>query len=206
MIQKTFGLFHASTYIQTFDSYLQDIHTLLPHDARLHAIVDRAIKQIQDRAYRIDQYGRFLTHWDFVPHNFRIRDQHIYLLDHSSIRFGNKYEGWARFLNFMLLHNQNLEHALVQYVSDNRTPEELESLQAMRIYRLGELIRYYAKRVQKSTGNLQKLDTERIAFWTDVIESVLAQKSINETRIAAYQSIRDALRSDEEKERQKELH
>ena len=48
----------------------------------------------------------------------------MYLLDHSSLRFGNKYEGWARFRNFTTFYNRPLEEALLLYMRNNRAEEK----------------------------------------------------------------------------------
>lgn len=167
---------------------------------------NRAIQFISDNQETIEQYGGFLTHWDFTPQNFRIRNGEIYLLDHSSIRFGNKYEGWARFINFMELYNPPLAQALVQYVRDNRAPEELLSLRLMRVYRLMELIRYYATWLSKTSGDLHALAEARIAFWSEVMRCVLDEKQVPADVVESYKKTRDSLRSEEEKQRQVGLH
>ena len=78
----------------------------------------------------IERYSGFLTHNDFVPHNLRVSGKEVYLLDYSSMLFGNKYESWARFLNFMIHHNRPLELALANYVRTNRGEEEYLELAA----------------------------------------------------------------------------
>jgi hypothetical protein len=126
-------------------AYAQDIVGLLYNDKELlkkvDPLLDKVIELTGAHEETLDRYSGFLTHWDFTPQNFRIRDSRLYLLDHTSIRFGNKYEGWARFINFMELYNQPLAQALKQYVRDNRTEEESLSLRLMRAYPLVELIR-----------------------------------------------------------------
>ena len=134
----------------------------------------------------IEQYSGFLTHTDFVPHNIRVVGENIYLLDHSSIRFGNKYEGWARFCNFMALYNPPLEKALVKYVADNRTEEESISLRLMRIYRLGEIIWYYTSALDKSYGNLFALNKKRVELWSKMLENLLSENSLPESFIEDY--------------------
>ncbi len=191
-------------------AYAQDLAGLLIDDKELYpkldAALDRTIELIGDNERTLDQYGGFLTHWDFIPQNFRIRDGKLYLLDHTSIRFGNKYEGWARFINFMTLYNPPLADALIAYVRVNRTEGELLDLKLMRAYRLIELIRYYAAWLSKTTGNTRELARTRIAFWTKVLEAVLDNHEVPAATIDAYKAKRDALRSDDEKLRQKDLH
>ncbi|MDC1205446.1 hypothetical protein N8083_01200 [Candidatus Pacebacteria bacterium] len=130
----------------------------------------------------------------------------MYLLDHSSLTFGNKYEGWARFLNFMELYNPPLCAALQKYVADNRTPEESVALRMMRIYRLGEILLYYTNTLQKCEGNLLKLNTARIDFWKTVLKHILHETPIPKETITIFQELRDSLRSEDEKERQRGLH
>ena len=170
------------------------------HSSRRHS------EQLREHEKTIEQYSGFLTHTDFVPHNIRIHDDTIYLLDHSSLTFGNKYEGWARFVNFMTLYNPMLENALVTYVKENRTPEESVSLRMMRIYRLGEIIWYYVQTLEKSTGDLHTLNTARITFWSTVLTHILKDERIPESIITEYKKTRDSLRSDDEKKRQQGLH
>ncbi len=165
---------------------------------------------LSEHEAEIVQYGGFLTHTDFVPHNFRIYEDTMYLLDHSSLRFGNKYEGWARFLNFMALYNPLVEETLVTYVENNRTPEERTALIAMRLYRLSEIISYYRSTLPRSEGDLLALNTLRVAFWTTGLRNLLKdtqRKSIfsPEERME-YQHSRDSLRSQEELRRQQNLH
>lgn len=206
VIQKTFRVFDTQTYLRQFQMYTQTVRTHLPEDISLHEQMQRAHGTIQARQVHIERYNGFLTHGDFVPHNVRIIGRDIYLLDHADIRFGNKYDGWARFLNFMLLYHRELEQSLVSYLAQNRGPEEQEALELMRIYRLGELIWYYTNRLQKSTGDLLMLDKARINFWGDTLQAALDRTPLSDERIRAYQKLRDTLRSDEEKQRQKGLH
>ncbi len=205
-IQDTFGIWNSSTYIQTFHGYVETICATLKNHPSVQAIVTRAEGVLSEHQEQIVQYLGFLTHTDFVPHNIRVVGRDIYLLDHSAIRFGNKYDGWARFLNFMLLYHRELEQALVTYVHENRTPEESEALRLMRIFRLGELIWYYTKRLEKTSGHLHQLDQARVHFWADVLASVINKTDVPTARIQAYQTERDALRSEEEKRRQQGLH
>ena len=190
--------------------YAQDIVGMLYDDtglsARLDPFLDRTIELIRDNEKTLDRYGGFLTHWDFIPQNFRIRDGRLYLLDLTSMRFGNKYEGWARFINFMTLYNPALADALLAYVRLNRTPEESLDLKIMRAYRLVELLRYYAAWLHKTGGTTRELARARIAFWTEVLEAVLGDREVPSATIEAYKAKRDALRTTDEKRRQAGLH
>lgn len=205
-IGNTYGIRDANTYIDIFAGFVKTVKEALPEQSDLHTTLTTALETLRSERLTIEQYCGFLTHTDFVPHNIRIKDDTIYLLDHSSLTFGNKYEGWARFLNFMTLYNPELQQALEQYVKDNRTPEESVSLRLMRIFRLGELVAYYTKTLTQSEGNLLKLNTERISFWHTILKHQLAGTAVSASIITTYQQKRDALRSSDEKERQKGLH
>lgn len=204
-IRSVLGLLHAQEYIHRFDAFC-DAATQHANDAQLAAALRSARALLTHHKETIEQYCNFLTHSDFVPHNLRVADNQLYLLDYASIHFGNKHESWARFLNFMMLYNPEIERALLQYVRDNRTQEEYLSLRLMRAYKLGFLLQFYAGALSKTDGNLRALAQERIAFWTKALESVLNDTPLPDSVIAAYKKTRDSLRSEEEKYRQKDLH
>ncbi|MDA8597032.1 hypothetical protein N9L26_01705 [Candidatus Pacebacteria bacterium] len=206
-ISRVFEIRSAESYQKRFAAYAQNFKTALPEETTIAATLQSASALLEQEAYTIAQYSGFLTHTDFVPHNFRIAaDGTMYLLDHSSLCFGNKYEGWARFINFMELYNQELAKALCQYVKDNRATEEVLALKLMRIYRLGEIIWYYTDKLQHSEDNLLQLNTARIHFWSDMLLCIINDTEIPHSLITAYQEKRDSLRSDDEKDRQQNLH
>ncbi|MBT7228009.1 hypothetical protein HN859_00675, partial [Candidatus Parcubacteria bacterium] len=99
-----------------------------------------------------------------------------------------------------------LEEKLVEYVKENRNEQEFLSLQLMRVFRLGELIWYYANTLDKAEGNLLQLNKKRIDLWANVLEGVLENKNIDYKIIEEYKIDRDKLRDEEEKERQQDLH
>lgn len=205
LIKKTFGSMDSKDYIRTFEAFVRSTMTYVP-DLDVLETLNRGKRMLEEHEKTIEQYSGFLTHIDFVPHNFRIVDSNIYLLDHSAMRFGNKHEGWARFVNFMELYNSPLAKALVEYIQNNRTEEESHSLTLMRIYRLGELICYYVQTLDKSQGDLHTLNQKRISFWKHVLEAVLSDTPISTKVVEAYKKERDRLRSEEEKVRQIDLH
>jgi hypothetical protein len=206
-IRRTFGRTTATEYLQFFTSFADTSANSAHCTDAVRARIAAAGERLSSAQTRIEQYGDFLTHTDFVPHNFRIgTDGLLYLLDFSSLRFGNKHEGWARFLNFMTLYNRDLEAALITYVEENRSPEERESLQLMRLYRLGEIIAYYVRATAQSTGTLQTLNRSRVDFWGDVLAAELENTRVPSATVAAYTARRDALRSEDEKRRQEGLH
>ncbi len=165
-----------------------------------------ALNLIKSSSYRIDQFCRFLTHTDFIPQNIRVSGNTIYLLDHSSLRFGNKHEGWARFVNFMELHNPPLADAMMQHSQDNRSDEENESVYIMRVYRLLELIFHHRNMIDRTDGDLRELSKARVAFWNEVLSAVLSRSKLAEDVRLAYIETRDRLRSHDEKVRQVGLH
>ncbi len=206
LIRKNFGDRDAAEYLRSFDSFIRITSLMVPHEKNLVSLLEQARRTLETNTYTIDQYGNFLTHTDFVPHNFRIKDGIVYLLDHASIRFGNKYEGWARFLNFMTLYNRPLEEALVRYVADNRTPEELLCLRLMRIYRLGEIIAFYASSLPQTSDNQHELQRRRVLFWGEVLRGTLNEQPLDEKIRTEYIAARDRLRSEDEVKRQQGLH
>lgn len=199
LVRRTFGSIDAAGYLRTFEGFRKCARSQ-------DALLAEAAQQLANERHTIEQYCGFLTHTDFVPHNFRVVGNAIYLLDHSSLRFGNKYEGWARFLNFMTLHNRPLEAAFLAYVRENRTPEEYRALRLMRLYRLGEILCYYTRTLEKSEGDLRTLNEARIGFWSDVLKATLKDERVSDQVVEAYIHVRDSLRSSEEKQRQEGLH
>lgn len=205
-IKKAFEIRTVDTYLTNFDGFLDTVSAKLSDNESLTALLRRVHEELKDERDTIEQYCGFLTHTDFVPHNLRIKDGTIYLLDHSSLAFGNKYEGWARFLNFMVLYNRQLQEGLEQYVAENRSPEEFASLRLMRLYRLGEIISYYVSTLERSEGDLKILNKTRVEFWKQVLKYTLEQTALPEEVVTTYQQTRDRLRSADEKARQKGLH
>jgi hypothetical protein len=207
LIAKVFDIRDKNIYLKMFSQFKEQITSAMNNDTQISSALNEAENTLRSNELIIEQYSGFLTHTDFVPHNIRIsQDGTIFLLDHSSLTFGNKYEGWARFINFMTLYNPPLQKALEKYVRENRTQEELISLRMMRIYRLGEIIYYYVRTLPKSSGDLLLLNTARIHFWKDVLSNVQKQKEIPQNVIDSYIKMRDSLRSEEEKRRQSGLH
>ncbi len=205
-ISKTFGEKKAEDYIFMFNQFQAIISDKLPDEKELIFLLKETAELIKKHLDVIDRYSGFLTHIDFVPHNFRIVENNIYLLDASSLRFGNKYEGWARFMNFMTLYNCPLEEALIFYIRNNRSKEEYRSLELMRMYRLGEIISFYVNMLGKTSGNLKILTKYRIEFWKDVLKATLKNKLISADIVNEYKKNRDKLRSEDEKKRQIGLH
>ena len=204
-IRNVFGLKNAQNYLDEFAEFKNLAEIQDPGNKELAVAFARAHTFLRAGKETIERYSGFLTHHDFVPHNIRIKERDIYLLDHTSIYFGNKYEGWARFVNFMVHHSPELEKALCDYVRANRNEDEYLSLRLMRIYKLGLLIQYYTGTLAKTTGDMHKLMRLRLAFWIEVLESVLDDKQMELARVTRFLDEENVLRSDEEKARRKEI-
>ncbi len=204
-VKRVFGTRTSADYLLMVEGFIKKVTDEGSYQESV-AIMHKAKAILTQNQERIEQYCGFLTHTDFVPHNFRIRNNTLYLLDFSSLRFGNKHESWARFLNFMTLYNPELETLLETYMKENRSKEEQESLHLMRLVRLTEIIAYYVGTLERSTGNLQTLNQARVHFWTAVLSATYVDNTVSDAVRAAYIQTRDHLRSDEEKYRQIGLH
>lgn len=205
-LRGTFKVFTTETYLERMSLYQKTITEQLAQKTELLALITKTVSTFEENKKAIDVYNGFLIHADFVPHNIRVVGHDIYVLDHSDIRLANKYDGWARFLNFMTLYHRELEASLLTYLEKNRSEDELQTLHLMRLYRLVELVWYYTKRLPTSEGALRQLDEARIDFWGDVLAATFNNQAISEERVRAYQDKRDSLRSEDEKKRQQGLH
>ncbi|TSC68922.1 MAG: hypothetical protein G01um101456_431 [Parcubacteria group bacterium Gr01-1014_56] len=206
VIRSVFGISGVEEYLRSFKKFAHSTVSNDPDNVALAETLNWAEAFLEAHRDTIEQYSGFLTHADFVPHNLRVRDDDIYLLDSASFHFGNKYESWARLLNFMLLYNRPLERAFIQYVRDNRTPEESLSLRLMRIYKLGKLLEYHAGALSKTSGNMHELSKKRVEFWRAAMYALLVDTPLEESTITEYKNARNSLRSEEEKRRQEALH
>lgn len=215
--------FHATTFehrdgiknifkIQTTKDYLKDFSEF--KKTILNYIGDSnwatSIKETEDLLIKseklLDKYSNYLTHTDFVPGNARINGRDLFMLDLSSMYFGNKYEGWARFMNWATIHSPELENLLNKYIIKNRGEEEHTVLRLMRLYKIGYLIDYYIKTLSKVSGDLEILNKKRIEFWLNILETVLKNSQVPYEFIDNYRKERNSLRSKEEMERQKEFN
>ncbi|OHA38267.1 MAG: hypothetical protein A3I98_03040 [Candidatus Taylorbacteria bacterium RIFCSPLOWO2_02_FULL_45_10b] len=204
-IQKNFVIFGPDKYLESFKTFPEKTRTAfakIKSDPRF--LVD-ALKMLQSNVAVLGRYSNYLTHTDFVPHNFRVRDHAIYMLDCSAVHFGNKYEGWARFLNYMFIHNPKLEAMLLAYIRKNRGAEEYLDLRLMRAYKIGYLLNYYAAALEKTDGDLRELTKLRLSFWHDMLMAILNDIQPDPKILPEYLAGRNRLRSPEEKERQQEF-
>ncbi|GIW68433.1 MAG: hypothetical protein KatS3mg099_381 [Candidatus Parcubacteria bacterium] len=162
----------------------------------------------KERAW-IEMYHPFLTHPDFVPHNFRVTpDGTVVLLDVGDLEFGNKHTGWARLALWAQLHSPVLARAIYDHFARFRPEEEQRSFDAMRIARAAELLLHYLSILPLTEENsaMQKLTRERIALWHNTLRALLEGEEPPEAAFAAYRTRRDALRDDREKSRQQHLY
>lgn len=205
VIRRAFGIAAADRYLSEFEQFHTKALQSATDNAELAEVFNRASVFLQEHATDIERYCGFLTHADFVPNNLRVSDHTIYLLDSASLHFGNKYESWARLLNFMIHHNHELEQVLSRYVRENRGEEEYLVLRLMRVYKIGFLLMYYAQALERTEGPLHSLTEARLSFWIDAMRAMLDDLPISAERIASYLEKQQALRSDEERARQREM-
>ncbi|HEV7449306.1 MAG TPA: hypothetical protein VGP13_02075 [Candidatus Paceibacterota bacterium] len=204
-IQDVFGMTGAAEYLRAFESFRQRITV---HDRDNHELADAFEKAgafLREHRTIIERYCGFLTHHDFFPHNLRVRGRELYLLDYSAVYFGNKYESWARFLNYMLQFSPALEKSLTAYVRDNRGPQEYLCLRLMRVYKIGFLLQFYAGNLPKTSGNLHALVRMRIAFWTKALMAMTNDAVIPQEDVDRFIREQEVLRSHEERARQREV-
>jgi hypothetical protein len=206
IVRKAFESIGARDYLEAFSGYENTIQAACPENTELLTTVRACTAFLNEYKKIIDGYCGFLTHTDFVPHNLRVSGGLLYLLDYTSLVFGNKYESWARFLNYMALYHPALEHALSEYVRLNRSEYEFLSLRLMRIYKLGFLLNFYAESLPRTSGDLRVLTEKRIAFWHQAAKALLKNEQLPSSVVETYKKERDALRSEEEKHRQQILN
>ncbi|MFA5998211.1 MAG: hypothetical protein WC814_02395 [Candidatus Paceibacterota bacterium] len=208
-VKDVFPVLSSAEYFRDFARLKDSILRQYP-DEPLRTVLERTEKFLREGVVTIDRYANYLTHTDFVPHNFRITEHTLYMLDcvpnYATIHFGNKYEGWARFLNYMLIHSPELERLLAKYVRRNRGEDEYLSLRLMRAYKITFLLDFYARSLAKTAGDLHTLTLARIAYWREALIAVLEDRPLAKEVTDQYVATRDALRSPEEKERQREFN
>lgn len=174
-------------------------------DKKLFQTLAAVKKLFEEKIQLVAKHCGYLVHDDFCPHNFRVNNSQIHFLDYTAANFGNKYITWARLLNYMVLHNPKLEKLILQDFKKNRSPEDLESLRILRIYKTVFLIMYYVQISNQTSGKLFRLTKVRINFWHNFLQKLLQNKTLTSAELKHYLQQRDALRSPEEKKRQKEF-
>ncbi len=194
-VRKIFPILQGQEYFKEFDGFKQTI-TSSTNIQGLTETMDRSSTLLRAHKSTIDKHSNYLTHTDFVPHNFRVRDRQIYMLDCSP-----EY----RTVHYMVIHNPELERLLSDYVRKNRGEEEYLNLRLMRIYKIGFLLDFYTKSIEKTEGDLKELTLERINFWHQILNFILDDQEIPSNYVTEYKNKRDNLRSEEEKKRQREF-
>lgn len=208
-IKEVFPVLSSADYVRDFERMRDSI--LSKHaDKSLRETLAEAGSFLTDNSTTIDRHANYLTHTDFVPHNFRISEHTLFMLDcvpnYATIHFGNKYEGWARFINYMMIYNPELERLLVEYVRNVRGEDEYLSLRLMRTYKITFLLEFYSRSLDKTVGDLHALTLARNAYWREALIAVLEDRSISRDVTERYIATRNTLRSEEEIARQKEFN
>lgn len=204
-VAKKLGQKQVDDYLHAAETFVASITDFMSEDDSLAELLTTALTELRANQNTITQFCGFLTHDDFALHNFRFKDGAIYLIDQSSLLFGNKHESWARFMNYMTLYNPTLEAAILRYARDNRSNEEQASLRLMRIYKLLELLTYHAGAAQTKTENVRLLSQARVSFWSDVLRAVLENRKLEPSITDQYKKTRDQLRSPSEIKRQQAI-
>lgn len=193
---------YARDYFISFRSFKENAEK---YSSELGETMSRAEKLLLENKAMVDVHSDRLTHTDFAPANFRVKDHQVHLIDISSMLFGNKYEGLARFLNWAIIHSPELEKNLDQYVQTNY-PSEYKSLHLMRIYKAGFLINHYVQSLSKTNGDLYKLTEIRIDLWHIILKTLCKNETIDGNVLKQYRDKRDSLRSSGEIKRQREFN
>lgn len=212
--------FHATTHEHqtwvrdlfthhTPDFYISDFKKMASSIAKIYPtntdILNAGYAFLSTHQNVLEVFDRYVIHSDLVPHNFRINNRQIHLLDFVSFRIGNKYEGWARLINFMEIHSPALVPLLLQYVRADRGETEYLTLRLMRVYKICFLLNYHAGVYKGATGDLELLAKARLTFWTQILDSVLHDQPVDEAALNTYYEKRATLRTPEEKERQRQF-
>lgn len=204
-ISASFGITSASAYLDSFEQFRARANAANPNDAKMKDALAKASLMFTTHRTTVERYCGFLTHADFVPNNFRVRGSDVYLIDHASLHFGNKYESWARLANFMVHHNPALERALADFVRTNRSEDEYLDFRLMRIYKLTFLLAFWTESLVEAEGMLAELIRERVTLWTAALEAVLEDTFLTQEIVDRYLALQQSLRSEEEKERQRAM-
>jgi len=195
-IKNVFPVLSAAEYLKDFDRLQRSILTFYP-DESIRAVLEKAGTFLAVHRITIDRYANYLTHTDFVPHNFRLVEHTLYMLDcvpnYATVHFGNKYEGWARFLNYMMLHSPELERLLIKYIRENRGEDEYLSLRLMRAYKLVFLINFHASSLSsliciplkeiarrlpdslEEMGNISGIGQKKLYMYGEMFLEIIAQ-------------------------------
>jgi hypothetical protein len=200
---------YAREYFQTLSvsDYLETLQTMITviaqQEPNLVSLLDAIKSAFREHTNVLSTFDGYLVHADFVPHNFRIAHNQLYLLDYVSFRIANKYEAWARYVNFMEVHQPELARLLVSYLERDRNAYELQAFWLIRMYRAIFLLNYYCTVLPKTAGELQELTKLRITLWSKLLEHIFYKTAVSEELIDTYRTKRDSLRTETEKIRQR---
>jgi hypothetical protein len=204
IIKNTFDVQTPQNYSEKFDYFIKNINKNC-ENSQISFLFEKTKKFFDENLKIIETYSYYLIHEDLVPHNFRIENLQIHTLDCASLHYGNKYESWARFLNYMTIHNPELENKLTNYIKNNRGENEYFCLRLMKIFKIAQLMNYHSGLLDKIDGNFLALTKIRLVFWSKFLSRLLEDKKISAAEHSDYIQKRNALRSEEEKERQREF-
>ena len=204
-LRGTYAVWTSKEYCTDTEAIASALRAHTTTSPEHRTLTDALVSLMKENAALADRYGGFLNHTDLVPHNFRIKGGTLYALDQVSIWFGNKYEGLARFVNYMVIHNPELTRMLTTYIEEHRGEDDAKMLRIMRCYKVGVLLRYYAHAIESSEGALRELSEVRLRFWFQVLDALMNNKPLSDELLASYKASRDTLRTDDEKKRQREF-
>lgn len=205
-IQNVFDVYEARDYLKDFEGFIDNAKKLYPENKSVLESFESAYKILETNSRIIDKYTGYLAHNDLAPGNTRINGDDVYLLDLSAMHFGCKYEGWARFMNWSIVHSDKLEFPLLEYVEKNRGGEESLCLRLMRIFKAAYLVDYYIRSHGKTEKDLKILTEKRLLVWTEILKHLTQNTNTPKSVIEKYREERNSLRSKEETERQKEIN
>lgn len=194
IVKDIFPVTHYKDYAIKFDSF------------DVGPDKQEALELLSKNAELIETRSNYLTHTDFVPSNFRVTGEKVYMIDLSSMHFANRYEGLARLLNWCIIHNPSLETLINEYIKNSRGIDEYLCLRLMRVYKTGFLINHYSSSLSKTTDKLHKLTEVRLQLWREILKNLIHDTPLPVKLISDYKTERDKLRSNEELERQKEFN
>jgi hypothetical protein len=202
LIDDIFVTHTPEFYLENYALHQKRIEDVIPHSA---SILSTGYTFLLENLETLRTFDRYLIHSDFVPHNFRIHENQLYVLDFVSFRLGNKYESWARFINFMEIHSPLLVPKLLVYAQSERGADEYRALRLMRAYKTCFILNYYAQILANTAGDLHELTKARLVLGLAILESVIHDTALLEEIRQEYYKTRDRLRTDAEKERQRQF-
>jgi len=206
-VADRFGTITANTYLREFKAHLKNALTYFPQNLVLRSNLEHADTFFRERLCHVREHHGFLIHSDFVPNNFRVIGSEFYYLDLGAFRFGNRYESWARYLNWLMVWDCRLEAVLVDHINEGRGREHHASLSAMRAFNIGFLIQMYSKLLPEVQENarLHALQSGRLNLWTSALIALIHGDHMPEQTALEFAQFQESLRSEHERRRQMEM-